>query len=48
MQPVQDLNIGDTLSATQYQLVLQDTTPTSWPTGPSAAGETAGCRNWRT
>ena len=27
MQPVQDLNIGDTLSATQYQLVLQDTNP---------------------
>ncbi len=25
MQPVQDLNIGDTLSATQYQLVLEDT-----------------------
>ena len=25
MQPVQDLNIGDTLSATQYQFVLEDT-----------------------
>jgi multidrug efflux pump len=28
MQPVQDLNIGDTLSATQYQLVLEDTNAT--------------------
>ncbi len=28
MQPVQDLNIGDTLSATQYQFVLEDTNPT--------------------
>ncbi|HEV2111313.1 MAG TPA: efflux RND transporter permease subunit, partial [Gammaproteobacteria bacterium] len=27
MQPVQDLTIGDALSATQYQLVLQDTDP---------------------
>ncbi|MGH8280492.1 MAG: multidrug efflux RND transporter permease subunit [Gammaproteobacteria bacterium] len=33
MQPVQDLTVGDSLSATQYQFVLQDTNPaelTQW------------------
>ena len=28
MQPVQDLTIGDTVSKTQYQFVLQDANPT--------------------